>query len=83
VGRLQRDSGLQRDLVRRAREGEFVRCDVKFYGHAAGEETIVIDSRALSKASSDEFGERGRERLCRISGSRSVTQLVDLKAFDF
>src|SRR3984893_17031795 len=37
VGRLQRDSGLQRDLVRRAREGEFVRCDVKFYGHAAGE----------------------------------------------
>src|ERR1700730_6561735 len=34
---------LQRDLVRRAREGEFVRCDVEIYGHAAGEETIVID----------------------------------------
>jgi PAS domain S-box-containing protein len=34
---------LQRDLVRRAREGEFVRCDIEIYGRAMGEETIVND----------------------------------------
>ena len=33
----------QRDMVRRASQGEFVRCDVEIYGQAAGEETIVID----------------------------------------
>ena len=33
----------QRDFVVRARQGEFVRCDVEIYGRAAGEETIVID----------------------------------------
>src|SRR5262249_45966265 len=33
----------QRELTRRASQGEFVRCDVEIYGQAAGEETIVID----------------------------------------
>jgi PAS domain S-box-containing protein len=33
----------QRDLVRRARQGEFVRRDMEIYGQAAGEETIIID----------------------------------------
>jgi len=34
---------LQRDGVRRAREGEFVRCDLEILGQAQGEETVVID----------------------------------------
>ena len=42
---------LQRDLVRRAREGKFVRCEVEIYGHAAGDETIVIDAGADSRSS--------------------------------
>lgn len=33
----------QRDMIRRASRGEFVRCDVEIYGEAAGEETIIID----------------------------------------
>ena len=33
----------QRDLVRRAAQGEFVRCDVEIYGQAAGEQTIIVD----------------------------------------
>ena len=33
----------QRDLVRRASQGEFIRCDVEIYGQAAGNETIIID----------------------------------------
>jgi PAS domain S-box-containing protein len=33
----------QRDLVRRARQGEFVRCDIEIYARAAGEQTIIID----------------------------------------
>jgi PAS domain S-box-containing protein len=33
----------QRELVRRAGEGEFVRCDMEIYGQAAGEQTIIID----------------------------------------
>ena len=33
----------QRDLCRRAANGEFVRCDIEIYGRSAGEETIVID----------------------------------------
>jgi hypothetical protein len=37
---------------------------------------------ALSKRSLDKLAERGGERLRRISGSRAVTQLVDLKASD-
>ena len=32
-----------RELVGRAAQGEFVRCDVEVFGTAAGEETIVID----------------------------------------
>lgn len=31
------------DLVRRARTGEFVRCDLEVYGAAAGKERVVID----------------------------------------
>lgn len=34
---------LQRDIVRRAAAGEFVRCDLEVYGQAAGDETIVVD----------------------------------------
>src|ERR1700733_7078680 len=34
---------LQRDCVRRARDSEFVRCDVEIYGQAGGKETIIID----------------------------------------
>lgn len=37
----------QRDFVRRARQGEVVRCDVEIYGQAAGEETIIIDFSLL------------------------------------
>jgi PAS domain S-box-containing protein len=37
----------QRELVRRAHDGEFVRCDVEIYGQAAGEETIIIDFSLL------------------------------------
>jgi PAS domain S-box-containing protein len=33
----------QKELIRRAGEGEFVRCDMEIYGQAFGEETIVID----------------------------------------
>ncbi|MFP8779969.1 ATP-binding protein [Hydrogenophaga sp. RWCD_12] len=38
---------LQRDFVRRARNGEFVRCDMEIYGQAAGDETIVVDYSLL------------------------------------
>ena len=38
---------LQRDFVRRARNGEFVRCDMEIYGQAAGDETIVVDFSLL------------------------------------
>jgi PAS domain S-box-containing protein len=33
----------QRDLVRRARQGEFVRCEIEIYGYAVGEQTVMID----------------------------------------
>jgi PAS domain S-box-containing protein len=33
----------QRDLVRRAGQGEFVRCDMEIYADAAGGETVIID----------------------------------------
>ena len=33
----------QKDFVRRARCGEFVRCDLEIYGQAEGEHTIVVD----------------------------------------
>ncbi|MFC3106464.1 adenylate/guanylate cyclase domain-containing protein [Undibacterium arcticum] len=36
-----------RDLVRRASQGEFVRCDIEAYGQAAGEETIMVDFSLL------------------------------------
>ncbi|RQS71918.1 PAS domain S-box protein [Burkholderia sp. Bp8963] len=38
---------LLRELIRRASEGEFVRCDFEIYGHATGEETIVVDFSLL------------------------------------
>lgn len=38
---------LQKELVRRASEGEFVRCDVEIYGKAAGDESIIIDYSLL------------------------------------
>lgn len=37
----------QRDFVRRARGGEFIRCDMEIYGQAAGDETIVVDFSLL------------------------------------
>jgi PAS domain S-box-containing protein len=37
----------QRELVRRAGTGEFVRSDIEIYGQAAGEETIIIDFSML------------------------------------
>ena len=33
----------QRDLVRRASQGEFIRCEMEIFARAAGEETTVID----------------------------------------
>jgi PAS domain S-box-containing protein len=36
-----------RDLVRRGRKGEFVRCDVEHYGRAAGKELVVVDFSLL------------------------------------
>lgn len=36
-----------RDFVRRARGGEFIRCDMEIYGQAAGEETIMVDFSLL------------------------------------
>lgn len=38
---------LQRELIRRAGNGEFVRCDVEIYGQAGGEDTIIIDYSLL------------------------------------
>lgn len=37
----------QKELVRRAGNGEFVRCDMEIYGQAAGEETILVDYSLL------------------------------------
>jgi len=37
----------QRDFVRRARAGEFIRCDLEVYGEAAGDRTIVVDFSLL------------------------------------
>ena len=33
----------QRDLVRRAGQGEFIRCDIEIYAQANGEQTVIID----------------------------------------
>ncbi len=33
----------QKDFVRRARCGEFIRCDLEIYGQSEGEDTIVVD----------------------------------------
>lgn len=38
---------LQKELVRRAGEGEFIRCDVEIYGQAAGDQSIIIDYSLL------------------------------------
>ena len=38
---------LQRSFVERARQGEFIRCDIEIYGQAAGDETIVVDFSLL------------------------------------
>jgi PAS domain S-box-containing protein len=38
---------LQRSFVQRARQGEFIRCDLEIYGRAAGDETIVVDFSLL------------------------------------
>ncbi|MEZ5643459.1 MAG: PAS domain-containing sensor histidine kinase [Burkholderiaceae bacterium] len=48
-------TALQRDFVRRARGGEFIRCDMEIYGQAAGDETIVVDFSLLPVR--DEQGE--------------------------
>ncbi|MBN8487306.1 MAG: PAS domain-containing protein, partial [Burkholderiales bacterium] len=45
---VSRESVLQqRDFVRRAGAGEFIRCDLEVYGQAAGDETIVVDFSLL------------------------------------
>jgi PAS domain S-box-containing protein len=46
---------LLRDFIRRARGGEFIRCDLEVYGQAAGDETIVVDFSLLPVK--DERGE--------------------------
>lgn len=38
---------LARDFIRRARGGEFIRCDLEVFGQAAGDETIVVDFSLL------------------------------------
>jgi len=38
---------LQRSFVQRARQGEFIRCDMEIYGQASGDETIVVDFSLL------------------------------------
>lgn len=38
---------LQRAFVQRARNGEFIRCDMEIYGQASGDETIVVDFSLL------------------------------------
>lgn len=43
----QETTEMQRDFVRRAQGGEFVRCDMEIFGQAAGDETIVIDFSLL------------------------------------
>ncbi|SOY44341.1 putative regulatory protein [Cupriavidus taiwanensis] len=40
-------------LIRRASQGEFVRCDFEVYGQARGEETIVVDFSLLPIRDSD------------------------------
>ena len=37
----------QKELIRRAGNGEFVRCDVEIYGQGDGEETIIVDYSLL------------------------------------
>ena len=37
----------QREFIRRAKDGEFIRCDMEVYGQAAGDETIVVDFSLL------------------------------------
>jgi PAS domain S-box-containing protein len=37
----------QKELIRRAGNGEFVRCDVEIYGQGEGEETIIVDYSLL------------------------------------
>ncbi len=39
----EQTKNLQRDLVQRARSGEFVRSEMEIYSQADGEETIIID----------------------------------------
>ena len=53
---VSRDSvQAQKDFVRRARAGEFIRCDLEVYGEAAGDHTIVVDFSLLPVR--DERGE--------------------------
>ena len=40
-------TAMQRDFVRRAQGGEFIRCDMEIFGQAAGDETIVVDFSLL------------------------------------
>lgn len=43
----QQTQALLRELIRRASQGEFVRCDFEVYGQATGEETISVDFSLL------------------------------------
>ncbi len=43
----QENVAATQDYVRRARAGEFIRCDMEVYGEAAGDHTIVVDFSLL------------------------------------
>ncbi|MBP0625238.1 adenylate/guanylate cyclase domain-containing protein [Cupriavidus consociatus] len=43
----QESQALLQALIRRASQGEFVRCDFEVYGQAMGEETIIVDFSLL------------------------------------
>ncbi len=49
----QESQALLQALIRRASQGEFVRCDFEVYGQARGEETIIVDFSLLPIRDSD------------------------------
>ncbi|ODV43904.1 adenylate cyclase [Cupriavidus sp. UYMMa02A] len=49
----QESQALLQALIRRASQGEFVRCDFEVYGQARGEETIIVDFSLLPIGDSD------------------------------
>ncbi|MEY4753014.1 MAG: hypothetical protein RJA44_689 [Pseudomonadota bacterium] len=57
----------QRDFVRRAGAGEFIRCDLEIYGEARGDRTIVVDFSLLPVRDAD-----GRI-VCLLAEGRNIT----------